>query len=170
MDAQQRQARHHRHSPSEIGSQHSEDETEYHVNAANLFNKSGPSSPKDGPRHTDAKLRAIERAKQAYKDEQAARKEKLRRLEEENALLELKKKALQEEEDRLYAQQLQSQFNGRGTNSGTNSSPSTPSQSPKTRRRSRMPSRSPSPRGRRVARYDHHRRSPPPRLSRQPSQ
>ena len=140
MDAQQRQARHHRHSPSEIGSQHSEDETEHHVNAANLFNKSGPSSPKDDPRHTDARLRAIERAKQAYKDEQAARKEKLRWLEEENALLELKKKALQEEEDRLYAQQLQSQFNGRGTNSGTNSSPSTPSQ------------------------------SPPPRLSRQPSQ
>ena len=108
LDAQKRQARHHRHSPLETRSQHSEDETEHHVNAANLFNKSGPSSPKDDPSHTDARLRAIERAKKAYKDEQAARKEKLRRLEEENALLELKKKALQEEEDRLYAQKLQS--------------------------------------------------------------
>ncbi|WP_233109392.1 hypothetical protein, partial [[Clostridium] innocuum] len=89
-----------------------------------------------------------------------SKKEKFRQLEEEErALLDIRKRATQEEEDRLYAQQIHNQFNGRGTNSGTNSPPSTPSPSP--RRRSRMPSQSPSPRGRRISRYDHHRRQSP---------
>lgn len=113
-------------------------------------------------------LKRIECEKKAFLDEQATKEERFRLLEaEQQALLELKRKSFQEEQDRLLAQQLNDQFNNRGINSGNNSPPSTPSGTPQSRRCSRTPSRSPSPRGRRTSQ---HRKQTPPRNSRQPSQ
>ena len=108
-DHQQRMEQSHGHSPSEHGSPWHNNDSDLHVNATNLMNKSGPSSPhREEIWKTDARLAAIAKAKQVFKDEQATKEENLKRLEyEERMLIEWKKKALQEQEDRRYAKQLQ---------------------------------------------------------------
>lgn len=129
-------------------SQHDDQDDEpygTHVNAIytnEFFRHSRPSSPpKKASRYTSERLKKIECEKKAFLDEQAEKEEKFRHLElEKKTLLEIERKAYQEDQDRLLAQQLNGQFNNMHIGCGNKSPPSTPPKTPRSGRCSRTPS------------------------------
>ena len=117
------------------------------------------------------RLKTLECEKKALLEEQAKKEEQLRHLEiKRQVMIVIKRKACQEAQDLLMAQQIDNDINNMHIGGGKNSPPPTPPESPQKGKHWRTPSPSPSPRGRRASRHDDYRRPTPPRVSRQPSQ